>query len=91
MIDNLIHFFERFATSLAEVSNSVLVIVTTPVLDLLNDSIIPQWIINLLPNSIETYFGNNSLIDIMFGVMLPVFIGIVFIRFIIGTVTFKGN
>lgn len=91
MIDNLIHFFERFASSLTSISNRVFEIVTTPVLDLMYDSFIPHWIISLLPDSLETYFGNNSIIDIMFGVMLPVFIVIVVLRFIIGTVTLKGN
>ena len=73
-------FCEEFASNFISVGESVYSALTTPIGTFLGESLsLPDWLIGLLPDAFLGY----TMINVMFGVGLPVFIGIIIVKYII--------
>lgn len=69
-------FCEGFATNFINVCDSVYQTLSKPLSEFLGE-VLPEWIVNLIPSDILGY----TLISVMFGVGLPLFMVIVIIKF----------
>lgn len=77
---NFFSFCEEFASNFIDVGSRVYGTLTTPIRTILGENFsLPDWLVGLLPDSFLEY----SLMNIMFGVGLPVLIGIIILKYII--------